>query len=581
MLKLVKQTSYENYPITPQTSAVRRMSVRGSSSSVVDLNASYLVVKNQLTTTVNGAAVARNVGFGCYFSQGQIWEYPTSVQIRNASLKIGGQVVEYCEDVNVRIANMAVYEKNHEQMRRDATVGGYTFQRLEAGPKSASPAVAGTPIRNQGQYLSAFLNETLDATSRQKTGCAYKEVSCVIPLREVFKFCESPQASQLFVGGTATQEIIVEIQFEDSKQILCEYLNYPTDLETVAGTPRPLAGQTLSLDPASIANTDGTQPATVGADLTKVFRINTTNEYEHVSQVPLCVGQPICTWLTGALPAVVGSNYSVITQITVPDAGGVATIYFKAYTLGGQFLRAGGAQITAAQYFANLYAGGNGVAVALSCVNDPVLAAGQNSVLTATDAGLNTTYQVNGMELVMVERPMAKGSKQSIQYINWIRDTDTIPTGQLTYSKSFQLDPMCAGVFAVFPPKRTAGSAQTNLLSLSNHAAITTGLTYRNLIDNQQLYSRDITFSAASDAVEPLWVERLSLTAQQLGWPLKNLSPNATMMAKNGVCTHAIIAEPVEVKQVPQQLNLRMTFNTNTSDRTIYVWKAIMSQVTI
>jgi hypothetical protein len=385
----------------------------------------------------------------------------------------------------------------------------------------------------------------------------------------------------LFVGGTATQEVLVELQFEDSKQILCEYLNYQTDLESVAGTPRPLAGQTLALAPASIANTDGTQPATVGADLTKVFRINTLNQYEHVSHVPLFVGQPICTWLIGGLPAVVGSNYSIITQITVPDAGGVATIFFKAYTLGGQFLRAGGAVITAAQYFANLSVGAAGVAVALSSVNDPVLAAGQNSVLTATDAGLNTTYTVNGVEMVMVERPMANGVKQSINYTYWIRDTDTIPTGQLSYSKSFQLDPMCAGMFAVFPAKRTAGSAQTNLLSLSNHAAITTGLTYRNLIDNQQMYSRDITFSAASDAVEPLWVERLSLTAQQLGWSLKNLSPNATMMAKNGVCTHCLIAEPVEMKQVPQQLNLRMTFNTNTSDRTIYVWKAIMSQVTI
>jgi len=582
MLKLVKQTSYENYPVSPQTSAVRKLTVKGSSSSVVDLGASYLVVKNGLTTTINGAQVARNVGFGCAFSQDQIWEYPSSVQVRNASLKIGGQQIEYVEDVNIRVVNQVIYEKNHEQLRREANIGTYTFQRIERGAKAASPADVAEVVRSQGAFVSAFLDETLDAaTSLVKQAAAYKEVACVVPLRELFKFCDAPQAAECFVGGAGTQEVVIELQFEDRNQILTEYVNYCTDLETNPAIPRPKAHETIDILAASVRNGDGSNPPTVGADLTKTFLCATTSTYQHVSQVPLYVGQPICLWAAAALPAVVGSNYSVITALSVPAGGGVCTITFKAYTLGGQFVRTGAAQITAAQYFANVYAGGNGVISAISGVADPVLAAGVDTVYTNKDAGLSTTYQVNGLELVMVEKPMAKGQKQTINFIQYMRDTDTIPAQQLTYAKSFMLDPMCGGVFCLFPPKINAGSAQTNLLSLSHHAGVSEGLTYRNLIDNQQLYSRDIAFSDATHAVEPLYIERLNLTAMGLGMAFKNLSPVAHFMAKNGVCGHAMIAEPVALKPQQQQLNLRMTFDVNATDRTIYVFKAVMKQVVV
>ena len=582
MLKLVKQTSYENYPISPQTSAVRKLTVKGSSSSVVDLGASYLVVKNGLTTTINGAQVARNVAFGCAFSQDQIWEYPSSVQVRSASLKIGGQQIEYVEDVNVRVVNQVVYEKNHEQLRREANIGTYTFQRIERGAKAASPADVAEVVRSQGAFMSAFLDETLDAaTSLIKQGAAYKEVACVVPLREIFKFCDAPQAAECFVGGAGTQEVVIELQFEDRNQILTEYVNYCTDLETNPAIPRPKAHETLDIVAASVRNGDGSNPPTVGADLTKTFLCTTASSYQHVSQVPLYVGQPICLWAAGALPAVVGSNYSVITALSVPAGGGACTITFKAYTLGGQFVRTAGAQITPAQYFANVYAAGAGVISAISGVADPVLTAGADTVYTNKDAGLSTTYQVNGLELVMVEKPMANGQKQTIQFIQYQRDTDTIPAQQLTYSKSFMLDPMCGGVFCMFPPKINAGSAQTNLLSLSHHEGVTEGLTYRNLIDNQQLYSRDIAFSDATHAVEPLYIERLNLTAMGLGMSFKNLSNVAHFLAKNGVCGHAIIAEPVALKPQPQQLNLRMTFDVNATDRTIYVYKAIMKQVVV
>jgi hypothetical protein len=587
MLKLVKQTSYENYPITPQTSAVRKLSVKGTASGVVDMNKSYLLVKNSLATTVNGVAVPRNVGFGCAFSQDQIWEYPSSCQIRSASLKIGGVEVEYNEDLNIRVVNQAIYEKNHEQIRREANVGGYTFQRLETGSKSASPADPAVTVRSQGLQMSAFLDETITAPAGAfaKTGAGYKIVSCAIPLRELFKFCDSPQAADLFVGGTTTQEIVVELQFEDRNQLLCEYVNLAADVTTVPAAPRPKQFETLAITPGSVANVGGAQPPTVQATLlASVYQATTVATYSHVTQVPLYVGQPICLWLAGALPAVVGSNYSIVQSVSVPVGGGVATVTFKPYTLdNANFVRTGGAVITPAQYFANVFAGGVGVLTAISGVPDPVLAINPvgNTTYTNIDAGLNTRYSIEGLEMVVVEKPMAKGQKQTINYIQYMRDTDTIPTGQLTYAKSFPIDPNCSGLFAMFPPKRTAGSAQTNMLSLSHHAAISDGLAYRNMIDNQQLYSRDITFSNNSEAVEPLYLERLNLTAMQLGMSLKNLSPVAHMMAKNGITAHAMISEPVEMKTVPQQLNLRMTFNVNASDRTIYVYKAVMKQITI
>ena len=588
MLKLVKQTSYENYPISPQKSAVRKLTVKGNASGVVDLNKSYLLIKNSLTTTVNGVAVPRNVGFGCAFSQKQIWEYPASCQIRSASLKIGGQQVEYVEDVNIRIVNQVVYEKNHEQIRREANIGGYSFQRLEIGAKSASPADPAEVIRSQGHYMSAFLNETIDtsvANAYAKTGAAYKIVSSTVPLREIFKFCDTAAAASLFVGGTATQEVVVELQFEDRNQLLCEYVNLCNDVETTPAAPLPRAYETLAIDPTTVANADGTQPAVVAASMAAAsYLCKTVGSYSHVSQVPLYVGQPICLWLAGGVPAVVGSNYAIVQKVSVPTAGGQATITFKPYSLDGvNFIRTGGAAITIAQFFANVYAAGNGVLTAISGAPDPVMdnVTPGNTTYTNIDAGLATTYAVEGLEMVMTEKPLEKGQRQTIQYMVYMRDTDTIPQGQLTYAKSFQIDPNCAGVFAVFPPKRTVNSAQTNMLSLSYHAGVSQGLSYRNMVDNQQLYSRDVAFSSTTDAVEPLYLERLNLTAMGLGMSLKNLSPVAHMMAKNGVTAHAMIAEPLEMKPVPQQLNVRLTFNTNASDRTIYVYKPVMSQITI
>lgn len=338
MLKLVKQTSYENYPIAPQSSAVRKLTIKGSSSGVVDMTKSYLLVKNSLATTVNGQSVARNVGFGCGFSQDQIWEYPSSCQIRSASLKIGGQQVEYVEDVNIRVVNQAIYEKNHEQIRREANVGGYTFQRLETGSKSASPADPAVVVRSQGLQMSAFLDETITApagaNTYAKTGAGYKIVSCAIPLRDLFKFCDSPQAADLFVGGTTTQEIVVELQFEDRNQLLCEYVNLAADITSVPAAPRPKQFETLAITPGSVRNADGTNPPTVQATLlASVYQATTVATYSHVSQVPLYVKQPICLWLAGALPAVVGSNYGIIVSVSVPVGGGVATIVFRPYTV--------------------------------------------------------------------------------------------------------------------------------------------------------------------------------------------------------------------------------------------------------
>lgn len=590
MLKLVKNTSNENYPIQPQTSAVRKLTVRGTASGVVDLNKSYLLVKNSLTTTINGAAVARNVGWGCSFSQDQIWEYPASAQIRSASLKIGGQQVEYVEDVNVRIVNQCIYEKNHEQIRREANIGGYSFQRLENGSKSASPANPAAVVRSQGLYQSAFLDETITSTvgagaAYVKSGAGYKQVSSTIPLREIFKFCDTPQAAELFVGGTATQEVVVELQFEDRNRVLCEYVNLCNDVETDPLIPRPKPFETLAITPGSVANANGVQPPTVAANMAAAsYRCNTVATYSHVSQVPLYVGQPICLWLAGALPAVVGSNYALVQQVSVPVGGGVATITFKPYSLdGATFVQTAGAVITPAQFFANVYAGGAGVLTAISGAPDPIISAGNDTEYLNIDcaSGTATRYSVDGLEMVMVERPLAKGQKQTIQYLQYMRDTDTIPQGQTSYSKSFQIDPNCAGVFAVFPPKQGAGTAQNNMLSLSYHEAVTEGLSYRNLVDNQQLYSRDIVFSSTTDAVEPLYLERLNLTAMKLGMSLKNLSPVAHMMAKNGVTAHAMIAEPLEMKPIPQQLNVRLTFNVNATDRTIYVYKPVSQQITI
>ena len=586
MLKLVKNTSDENYPITPQTSAVRKLKVRGSVNTGADLYDSYIVVKNGCQTTLNGGPVVRNVGWGQVFSQKEIWEYSATCQVKYATLKIDGQVVEYNEDLNVRAVNMDVYEANHERRKKYSNVGSYGFQRLEAGPKTMEPDAAAS-VRSQGLYLSPFLDETVEyddtgiAPLYKKTGCAYKEVATVLYLADLFKFCDSLDAKSVYMGG---KEITVELQFENYNQILAEVVNYPTDLTSVPNQPRPYLNQTFATDPASI------QPQAAGADLTAVFTINTVSTFQHVNQVPLYVGQPICLWALAGLPAAgaAGSNIAVITQLSVPAAGGVCTISFKAYTSANGNIRLAAGVVTAAQFFANVFAAGNGICVAISGVNDPVRTAGNvTTTYTNIDAGLSSQYTVNGIELVLVEKPMMTAQKNTINFIKFMRDTDVIPQGQLSYNKSFQLDPNCVSVHCMFPPKYSAASGQTNLLSLSRHNEalptgpnnVSDGLSYRCLINGQELYSRDIAFGA-TDSVEPLYYHRLTLSAMNMGMVINNLSLNAPFVAMNGNTVHAMISEPVPQSEQQQQLNVKLVFTTNATDRTIYVYKAVRSQLT-
>lgn len=590
MLKLVKNTSNENYPITPQTSAVRKLTVRSTVNTGADLYDSYVVVKNGLSTTINGSIVARNVGWGQVFSQKEIWEYPATCQIKYATLKIDGVVVEYNEDVNVRAVNMDVYEKNHEARRKYANTGSCGFQRLESGPKTMEPDPA-VSVRSQGSYLSPFLNETIELVggNYSKTAAEYKEVSTVIYLADIFKMCDSMDAKDIYLGG---KEIVIELQFENYNQVLAEVVNYATDLTSVANIPRPYLNQTVATIAASIGGTGdpvGTPVVDPDPLLPKVFFISTVSTYEHVNQVPFYVGQPICLWLQGALPATVGSNYATITNITVPSAGGVATIYFKAYRCANGLIQtAPNTSVTPAQFFANLYAGA-GVCVAISGVNDPIVYANPATATTFTniDAGVSSRYSVNGLELVLVEKPMMTAQKNTVNFIQYMRDTDVIPQGQLSYNKSFMLDPNCVAVHCMFPPKYSAASDQTNMMSLSRHAEplpsganiVSDGLSYRCLINGQQLYTRDISFGS-TDSVEPLYYHRLTLAAMNSGISLNNLSPNASFMAMNGSTVHAMISEPVPQSEQPQQLNLRLVFTTNVSDRSIYVYKAIKRQIT-
>lgn len=575
MLRLTKSVSDENYPLTPQTSAVRKLKVRASVNNVADLSSSYLIIKNSVSTTLNGAAVVRNVGWGQLMSQKNQWQYPTTCQIRTASLTIGGQQVEYNEDLHVRKVNMDVYTKSVEKLRKEANYGGQGFQRLEGAKIPIDPTVA---VAYSGNYVSPFLGDGCSAadTKQQPT---YNTVSSVIYLSDVFEFCK--QATQVSLAG---KEILIELQFEDRNTLLTEFVNYATDLTTAPATPRPYPYQTIAIDTTAVYKADGTPFDAATYALGDVAYFNTTARYNHIRDFPLYVGQPICLWLNNAAPAVVGSNYMLITALQ-RNNNGTIKISFKAYTLGGQYVRTGGNQVTAAQVAANI--GGNAAAptpslcVAISGVNDPILVAGQNTTYTNLDAGTYSKYTIEGLELVMCEMPLATASQKTIQYIQYMRDVDVIPTGQLTYQKSFQLDPGCAAVFAMFPCAKEAGGDQTNMLSISHRAGVSTGLSYRNMIDGESLYSRDITFSMTSDAVEPLYTHRLSLAAAQLMMPIENLVQNQTWLRHDGVSCHAMIAEPVPLSEQQQQLAVRLNFTTNTASRTIYVYKAIMREVTI
>jgi len=488
---------------------------------------------------------------------------------------------------------MDVYEKNHESRRKYANTGSCGFQRLESGPKTVEPDATAT-VRSQGAYLSPFLQETvtLTAGAYSKTTTAYKEVSSVIYLGDIFKLCDSVDAKEVYMGG---KELTIELQFENYNQVLAEVVNYATDLTTGPNanpadpTPRPYLNQTLAITPASLL------PLSATANIADLRTFTTVSTYQHVNQVPLYVGQPICLWLAGA-GAVDGSNYAKITNLSVPQAGGVCTITFQQYqTSAGIVIRTAGANITPAVFSANFFqagAPGTGVCVAISGVNDPIIDTTQatDTRFTNIDAGLSSKYTVNGIDLVLVEKPMMSAMKNTINFIQYMRDTDVIPTGQLSYNKSFMLDPNCVAVHCMFPPKYTTASGQTNMLSLSSHNEpiptstnalpnnVSSGLSYRCLINGQQLYTRDIAFGA-TDSVEPLYYHRLTLSAMNSGKVLNNLSLNASFLAMNGSTVHAMISEPVPQSEQPQQLNLRLVFTTNASDRSIYVYKAIKRQI--
>jgi len=580
MLRLTKSTSDENYPISPQTSSVRKLTIKANVGSVADLSNSYLIVKNELSTTINAQGVVRNVGWGQLMSQKNQWQYPATCQLRTASLSIGGQVVEYNEDLHVRKVNMDVYSKSAEKTRKDANTAGMGFQRLE-GPKILTDATLAN--MHSGNYLSPFLNDDL-ADASTKAQASYKSVSSVIYLSDVFDFCRVAQEVNL-----AGKEIKIELQFEDRNTLLTEFVNYKTDLTTAPATPRPYPFQTMSVDP-TLANVFN---VTLGAPfvfanylLAHEIRVNLTSTYTNVRDIPVYVGQPICLWNTGALPAVPGANFFIVTAVGLL-ATGIAQITFKAYTLdGATFINTGAAtEVTAAQVAACI--GTNAVpsvpvCFAMSCVNDPVLRPGGadvTSTFTNLDAGDSTTYSVTGLELVICEMPNTPAKQQTIKYMQYMRDVDVIPVGQLSYQKSFQLEPGCVAIFAMFPCAKDAGGASTNMLSISHRTGVSTGLSYRNMINGESLYSRDIVFSSASDAVEPLYTHRLELAYMPAGLPVENLVQNQCWMSHDGVSTHAMIAEPVPLSEQPQQLVVRLNFDTNTASRTIYVYKACIREV--
>jgi hypothetical protein len=594
MLKLVKSTSSENYPITPQTSAVRKLSVKASGVSVVDLSSSYLLVKNSLQTTVNGANVVRNVSWGCYFNDDSIVEYPATCQVSYAELKIRGQTVEYVEDVNVRLVNLMTYRKNAEQVKKEANLGSYGFQRLENGPKAESPAVAAENQRSQGAYRSPFLSQTLDATSQQVTGSTYQEVASVLKLSDLFSFCQAGGVDNLNVSG----DVEIILQFEDRAQILTEYVNFLADVDIVspAGELKPKTQNTLSLqkfvsyeDDSPIITDD--LPASLAAFDVSGIRFKTTNTYKHVADVPLYQGMPFCVWKDTALPATKGSNVFTVHELLL-DASGSCIIDCKLYknAVGEYIHPTTGTALTVPNIIDAIGEPNATVTdpitpniVALSGIVDPVVSGTTaTNYKTNRDNGLNSKYVVSGLELVVVEKMNAPATKQKIAYMQYMRDSDNITGSTTNYQKSFPLEPATAGVFVFLPPDLdTRPNEDANLLSVSHMKAPDTvvssaGLEVRTLINSNPLYTRDIQFSSTTDTVSPLFVHRLYLASQQLQMPLNNLSTVQHFMAKDGVTQHCMVCEPVPVSQNDQLLTLRLKFDTNTRGRTIYLYKAQM-----
>jgi hypothetical protein len=226
---------------------------------MADLSMSYLIVKNGLQTTANGRSVVRNVGWGGFMAQNSQWQYPSTCQIRTASLSIGGQVVEYNEDLHVRKVNMDVYAKSAELLRTEANYGGQGFQRIE-GPKILTDATEAN--MHSGHYMSPFVEESTD-TGGVKTSASYKTVSSVIYLGDVFEFCKNAMTVNL-----AGKDIVVELQFEDRNTMLTEFVNYKTDLTTAPAVPQPYPYQTIQINVGDVAvgnpDTNGVYNNTVG-----------------------------------------------------------------------------------------------------------------------------------------------------------------------------------------------------------------------------------------------------------------------------------------------------------------------------
>ncbi len=582
MLKLTKSVSAENYPLSPQTSSVRKLTLTVQPSNPVDLAKSYLLVKNTISTTLRGQGLVRNVGWGTQLTEDKVVMYPNTCQIRTAALFLDGQMVEYCEDLDVRVCNLAGYEKSVDELRKWANVGKFGFQRVE-GARIGELDGTATP-RMDGCYLSPFLERPI-AADGSMAAARYKEVANVIHLSDIFGFCAA--AGQVNLAGRTVR---VEIQFEDRFELLTEAINYPANCSGAA--PTTLNGLTFPLAPLSIrtpASPSNLPVLPAAGDAT--FSINSVQTFKSVAEVPFYVGQPICLWLNGVAPAVDGSNYAVITRIALDAVAAnlnQAVITFAQYAVGGA-VRSGGAAITNAQFFANIVAVGAGVCVGMSGVYDPFPIAAGNDILQFNDAtpahllgaGLGSTYQITGIEAVMCEIVGQQVAKKTVEYVQYSRDLDTIASGQLYYQKSFMLDPGCAALFAVAPCTKIHGQSNRNMYAISEQQAVVSGQSFRNMLNGVQLYSRDITFSAATQNAEPLHLDRLEMAYEALDSTLKNTNTTTQLIHQNGTGQHLLIAERVPMSGDMQQFQVRLNHATNADARTIYVFKAIVKSASV
>lgn len=578
MLKLTKSQSNENYPLTPQISSVRKLTLTVQPSNPVDLTKSYLIVKNTLTTTLRGQGVVRNVGWGTQLAEDKTVMYPNSVQIRTASLSVDGSMVEYSEDLNIRVVNMDGYSKGCDELRKLANVGKYGFQRVE-GHKIPALDGSAVPLMD-GHYLSPFVDRPVDANGHMTATATYKELPGVIHLSDIFEFCAS--AGQLNLAGRTVK---IELQFEDRFELTAEVINYPCDQSDVVPTTYNDYTFPLATASATLANGDPINPGALPAN--PEFKIDTVQTFRAVSEVPFYVGQPVAFWLNQAEPAEPGYNVGQITQIHHDAETGVATIYFKKYNVGGVITADGGA-VTDAQFVANIWAGGAGVCVGMTGFYDPKLVAGGDDQLqwlngagSQLGAGIATTYQITGIECVMCEILGQEVGKKTVEYLQFNRDMDTIAAGQLYYQKSFMLDPMCVAAFAVAPPTKLTGQRNQNMWWISEQNGVSSGVSFRNLMNGQQLYSHDIVFSRNAQNVEPLHLDRLEMAFDAIESSQKNTTTTQQLMVTDGTAQHCLIAEAVPMSEAPQQFQIRLSMAANEDARTIYVFKAVVKSVSL